>query len=927
MNRTSKRILAWTTAILLAGPVATGQAIDAPLPIDSISATNLALPADSLFIDSIPADSLSINPLSTDSIPTDTIPPKSNAVDAPVHYAAKDSMVMVLKGENKVYLYGEGSVQYKNLDLSSEYIEVDANQNTVYATFALDSVGEEFGYPLFKEGEMQYEMKKARYNFKTEKMYINGVITQQGEGYMTAGETKKMPNDDLYARNARYTTCDDHEHPHFYFNMLKIKLRPGKDVVSGPLYLVVEDVPLPVFLPFAFFPFTSDYSSGIIMPTYGDELTRGFSLQNGGYYFALSDYIDLRLTGEIFTRGSWGLNAQSNYKKNYRFDGNFNANYRVTIMGEKDENDYSKTTDFRVSWSHTQNAKANPFGTFSANVNFATSSYNQNDLSTLYSPKATENTASSNISYNYRPPNSIFSFNANASINQIKRDTTLSVTLPNLTITMREVYPFQRKERVGAPRWYENIRLSYTGVMSNSIQNVKEYDILKKNLIGDWKNGMQHRIPISASFNLFNFITLTPNFNYEERWYTSRVNHKYDYNRNIDVPSDTTTGFYRIYNYNASLSAQTKLYGEYRPWTLFGKWTQKTVIRHVFTPNISFSGAPDFSDKKYGYYKDLPYMRDGQPQILTYSPYGHNMWGVPGRGQSASLNFDVDNNLEMKIPVASTDSTRKISLIDQFKLGTSYNFLADSLRWSDIRGTLRIKLTKNYSLSLSGVFDIYQYDEKGHRIDRLVWKDGRFPRFRGTSHTFDFQLNNETIKKWFSKGDKDDSTDASGDDANNEDPDALASDAETGAPARTSLRKPKEQDNNYDPDGYYMVNIPWNLSVHYSFGFTYDTNRFNTETRTYPYKINQSLGLSGNISPTKNWNITFNTGFDFDTKKFTTTQISISRLMHCWSMSASAIPVGPYQSYSFTIAVNSSLLQDVKYNQSNNYRDAMHWGY
>jgi hypothetical protein len=901
--------------------IALGQTVDAPLPVDSILPETTILPVDSIpLADALPSDTLPV-----DSIPADSIQGKGNAVDAPVNYAAKDSMVMVLRGDNKIFMYGEGAVQYKNLDLTGEYIEVDANQNTVYATYGLDSIGEKIGYPVFKEGETQYEMSAARYNFKTKKMRIDSVITQQGEGYMTAGITKKMPNDDLFTRNARYTTCDDHEHPHFYLSLTRAKLRPGKDVVAGPVYLVVEDVPLPIALPFGFFPFTSDYSSGIIMPTYGDELRRGFSLQNGGYYFALSDYFDLRLTGEIFTRGSWGLNAQSNYKVNYKFGGNVLANYRVTIMGEKDEHDYSKSTDFRVSWSHTQDAKANPFGTFSASVNFSTSSYNQTDLSTLYSPKATENTAASNISYSYRPPNSPFSFSANASINQIKRDTTLSVTLPNLTITMRDIYPLQRKERVGSLRWYENIHLSYTGVISNTIRNVKEYDIMKKKLIGDWQNGMQHRIPVSASFNFLKAISITPSFNYEERWYTSRVDQKYDYDLRRAVPADTITGFYRIYNYNASISAQTKLYGMYKPLHFFGKWTEKTQIRHVFTPRVAFSGAPDFSSKKFGYYRDLVYANAGRADTITYSPYSHNMYGVPNRGQSGSLNFSIDNNLEMKIPVAGTDSVRKVSLIDQFGLSTGYNFLADSLRWSDLSANLRLKLTKTFSINLNGSFEIYEYDENAHKIDRLLWKKGKLGRFTGTSYTFDFQLNNETIKKWFTKGDKDNDPDTSTDAASNEDNENLAAEPET--PARSSLRKPKEQDNNYDSDGYYMVNIPWNISVRYAVGFAHDKTKFNKETRTYPYKINQNLGLTGSISPTKNWSFTFNTGFDFDNKKFTTTQVTISRQMHCWSMSASAVPVGPFQSYSFTIAVNSSLLQDVKYDQSSNYRDVINWGY
>jgi hypothetical protein len=910
---------AWLVGSLFVCSTLWGQTTGADHPLGDVPPGGVVQAVDS----GLPVDS-------TRTL-TDTVPTNPNAVDAPVRYAAKDSMVMEMKGRNMVYMYGEGSVQYKNLDLTGEYIEVDADKSEVFATFGLDSIGEEFGYPVFKEGETQYEMKKARYNFKTRKMYINDVITQQGDGYMTAGQTKKMANDDLYTRNARYTTCDDHEHQHFYLNLTKAKLRPGKDVVTGPAYLVVEDVPLPIALPFAFFPFTSEYSSGIIMPSFGDELKRGFSLQNGGYYLALSDYVDMALTGEYFTRGSWGLDARSNYRKRYKFSGSLQASYRVTILGEKDEPDYSKSKDVKLSWTHSQDPKANPFGTFSAGVNFSTSSYTKNDLSSQHSPQSSQNTTSSNVSYNYRPPGSVFSFNANASLNQVKSDTSLSVTFPNLTITMRELYPFQRKERVGALRWYENIRMSYTGQISNSIQNVKEYEFAKKSLIGDWKNGMQHRIPVSASFNFLKNITVTPSVNYEERWYTTRIDRAYDPQLQRDAPVDTVTGFYRIYNYSASVSAQTKFYGMYKPWNMFGEWTKKTVIRHVMTPNVSFSGAPDFSDKKYGYYKDIVYEEEGQTKTITYSPYAHNIWGVPGRGKSGTVNFSVDNNIEMKIPLAGTDSTRKISLVDQFRLSTSYNFLADSMRWSNLNASLRLKLFKNYTLSLSGIFDIYEYDENGRQINSLKWKKGSIGRFRGTSQTVSFSLNNETLKKWFKKGDDSGTnTNASGTDApegGEEETGAAATEDGTDPPVRTSLRKPKESEGNYDDDGYFLVNIPWNLNVNYSFGFSYDTQRFDKEKRIYPYKITQNLGLSGNISPTKNWSLSFNTGYDFDSKQFTSTQLSISRQMHCWSMSASVIPVGPYQSYSFTIAVNSSLLQDLKYDQSSSYYDSMNWGY
>jgi hypothetical protein len=893
------------------------------------------IPSDSFLQEmKMTADSTGIK---SDSIPAnvipDSIPENPNAIDAPIQYASKDSMVMILKDHNMIYMYGEGSVQYKNLDLKGEYIEVDADSKIILSTFGLDSVGNEFGYPVFKEGETEYEMKKARYNFKTKKMFITDVITQQGEGYVTAFETKKMPNDDLYMRNGRYTTCDDHEHPHFYLQLTKAKVRPGKTIVTGPAYLVIEDVPLPVAIPFGFFPFTSDYSSGIIMPTYGDEMRRGFSLREGGYYFAFNDYVDLALTGEIYTNLSFGVNARSNYRKRYKFSGGLQASYLVTILGNKGDTDYSKSKDFRLTWNHSQDAKANPFSTLSASVNFTTQSYDRNELNSLYSDQYTQNTKSSSVNYSYRFPNSPFSLNINTSINQISKDTTLSVTFPNLTINMKDVYPFKRKEQIGAPKWYEKILIRYTGTVSNSISNVKEYDFFKKNLVKDWKNGVKHQIPISASFSLFKNITISPSISYNERWYFNKIDRKYDYKMRRDVPADTTYGFYRIYDYSGSISAQTKLYGMYKFWGIFGEWTKKTVIRHVITPNVSFSGAPDFSNEKYHYYKNLVYLNDltGQLDTINYSPYSHQLYGIPGKGKTGSLSFSLDNNLEMKVPIAGTDSTRKYSIIDNFRVNMSYNFLAPEFNWSDLNASIRLKLGK-YTLNLTGLFDTYTYDETGKRINVPRWEAGKgIGRLRSTNTSFSYALNNEAVKKLyenlcalFGKKGEENTSENNQSNPNPEQPDAALDENNEANSPRTSLRKSQKSDENYDEDGYLLNKIQWNLNFNYSWNFGY--GKFKPEIREYSYQNTQALSMSGSISPTKGWSFNFSTNYDFDSKKFVTMQCSISRQMHCWSMSASFIPVGPYKSYNFSIAVNSSMLKDLKYTQSSNFRDAMNWG-
>jgi hypothetical protein len=871
------------------------------------------------------------------SLPADTIvaakdSTKSNAIDAPIQYSSKDSMIMIMDGHNRLFLFGESSVKYKDLDLVGEYIEVDADSSIVYSAYGIDSIGDEFGYPVFKQGETQYEMKKARYNFKTKKMYVTDVITQQGEGYVTAEETKKMPNDDLFMRNGKFTTCDDHEHPHWYFHLTKAKVHPGKNIATGPAYFVLEDVPMPLAIPFGFFPFSnSSYSSGIIMPSYGDELTRGFSLRDGGYYFAFNDFVDLALTGEIYTKGSWGIDARSTYRKRYKYSGNFNAGYLVTIIGEKDASDYSKTKDFKLNWSHSQDAKANPFSTLSASVNFSTSSYNRNELNSIYSNQYSQNTKASSINYSYRPPNSAFSFSANASINQVSRDTTLSITFPNFTATMRDVYPFKRKEQVGAPRWYENIKIRYTGLLMNSVTS-KEYSFFEKNILKDWRNGIKHDIPLSASFNLFKYITINPSINYTERWYSSRIEKHYDYIQEKTLNGDTIYGFNRVYNYSGSISANTKLYGMYKPWGIFGKTMKKVQIRHVLTPSVSFSGAPDFSEKKYGFYKNLIYYnrRSGKMDTLVYTPYEHQLWGAPGRGQTGSVNFSLDNNLEMKVPVGEGDSTLKRSLIDNLKLGMSYNFLADSMNWSDLSVSLRLKLSKTWNISLQGQFDTYTYNEQGVRINVPRWKAGKgIGRLRSTGWGTSYSINNTTIKNLFKKGDeKDNGTENTSPDSESPDIDGEKNEDSPDSQPRTSLRKPKERDGNRDENGYYLSDITWNLNFNYSLNVGYDqsTGKFNTVTREYPYRVNQSLDISGNINPTKAWGISFNTSYDFDGKKFSNLYFTITRQMHCWSMSASIRPIGPMQSYSFLISVNSSMLKDLKYTQNANSYDAKNWG-
>lgn len=863
--------------------------------------------------------------LQVDTAAVDTTARKKSMLEAPVTYQASDSIV--LTGTNMAYLYGESNVKYQNIELQAERIEMSMDSSIVYATFALDSVGSEYGYPLFVEGEQQIEAKSMRYNFRSRKAYANEVLTQQGEGFLTAGVTKKMPDDAMNLINGRYTTCDEHDHPHFYIKMTKAKVRPGKDIVTGPAYLVIEDVPLfPIGLPFGFFPFSSTYSSGIIMPTYGDEMARGFNLRNGGYYFAISDYIDLALTGEIYTKGSWGLAARSSYRKRYKYSGSVDASYLVTKTGDKGLPDYSVSKDFRIAWTHSQDMKANPYRTFSASVNFSTSSYSRNQLNMLYTPNATDNNKGSSVSISQRFPNSPINISATMNINQRSQDSSLSVTLPDMSISMSSIYPLKRKHIVGKERWYEKISISYSGYFRNTI-HTKENEFLRKNLIKDWKHGMQHAIPISATYN-FGFLNISPSVNYTERWLTDKVYHKYDTARNALMPVDTVYGFYRVYNYNAAISASTTLYGFFKPWAIFGDKVK--MIRHRMEPSVSFSMSPDFGSRKYGYYEDYSYVnRQGETVTGVYSPFKDAMFGPPGRGKQGSINFAVENNVEMKIR-SDADSTgeRKISLIEKLGFNISYNLAADSFKWSDLNVGLNLRLSKSYSLILNGIFDVYTYGydtktQRAYPVNKTRWQAGKgFPRLRSTSTSFSYTFNNDTFKKWFGgRGSRKDE-DSSSNNTENEDPDGKPD--ETGQTKGGRLRKAKKTNaGEYDEDGYYNATVPWNLSFHYNMGLGY--GNFNPEKMEYNYRLTHNLSFSGSIQPTKNWRISMNGSFDVEHGKFHSFTCSISRDLHCFQMSANVIPIGPYKSYSFSIAVNSSLLKDLKYNQSNTNRDQQSW--
>lgn len=836
-----------------------------------------------------------------------------------VNFTAADSLVLI--GQQNAYLYGDGNVDYGEFKLNSAEIRMELDSSTVYATGVLDSVGELVGNPVFTQGGDEYESKSMKYNFKTERGYITDVITEQGEGFLIGDKAKKNADGSFFLEGARYTTCDDHEHPHFYFQITKAKMRPKKDVVTGPGYMVLCDVPIPLALPFGYFPFSDKYSSGVIFPSFGDDYNRGFYLRDGGYYFAINDNIDLALRGEIYTKGSWGISAHSSYVKRYKFRGSFDVSFLTTITGDKGSADYMKMKNFQVIWSHTQDTKANPALNFSASVNFATSGYSRNDLNSYYNSSFTENTKSSTINASYRRPGSKWSFSATANISQRSQDSTLAVSFPNLNVTMSQIAPFKRKKAVGGERWYEKIKLSYSGQFQNSLTS-KQDEFFKKNIIKDWKNGFRHSVPISATFSAFNYLNISPSISLNDRMYTSKIRRQWDTQASREI-QDTTNGFYNVFDFNASLSFDTKLYGFYKPMKFLGDKVQ--MIRHVLTPTVSVNWAPDFGHPMWGAYDYYVYTdQAGNNRRVDYSYFSHGVFGVPGRGKSGSISVNLANNLEMKVK-DENDSTgmRKVSLIENLSLSSSYNLAADSLKLSPLQASVMLRLVKNFNLNLSTTWDpyVYKLDASGspRQVNRFRWQEGKgLYKLSSAGTSFSYTFNNDTFRKKKSADDKDSGKKGNNNGGNDnwDSPDDLPGGNPSGGGGGND-------DLVLDSDGYMAWKVPWSLSVNYSVNYSYGS--FNPRKMEYNGKITQNLSLSGNIRPTKNWQISASASYNFDTHKIAYMNLNISRDLHCFTMRASVIPVGPYKSYNFHISVKSSLLSDLKYDKRSSRSNGISW--
>lgn len=895
--------LLFTGLLAVALPAAAQQ-------IDTLSAPAIAL--DSLSPEEVAPDSpiAAFDTLAAlpDSLPRmevvpDTILPVRNFLEDIISGNNQDSLVYE-PGSKMVYIYEKGDVRYQNMELKADYMEVDLSTKNVYAHGRPDSVDVETGLPQFTrpeflEGGTSYVMDTIAYNLDSKKAKVKGLTTQEGEGFLRGEAVKMMPDNTINIQNGRYTTCDL-EHPHFYIAMTRAKAIPGKKIIMGPSYMVFEDVPLPFLgIPMGFFPMVSERSSGFIVPEYGEEYVKGFFIRNGGYYFAFNDYVDATVTGGIYTLGSWEGALTSRYVKKYKFSGSLSARYAKNIIGDRGSADYLNSSDFQLTWTHTQDAKFRPNSTFAASVNFSTSGYNKYSATSMNDYLSTQ--TNSSISYSKRFAGTPISMSTNIQHSQNSRDTTISLSLPNLVVNVSKFYPFRWGPQVGKQKWYQKIGMSYTGTLANNV-TVHERDLFGPVMYRNMKNGVNHVIPASVNFNILKYINFSPSVNYQERWYFKKIEKEWDPAARRVVISDTIPGFHRVYNYSASASLSTKIYGMFE----FGKNSPVQAIRHTITPSISGSYTPDFSQAKYGYYKQV--QSDTAGNMSTYSPYEGAMYGVPGAGRSAAISFSLVQTLEAKVRSRrDTTGIKKIAIIENLSVNGSYNFLADSMKLSTLSLNIRTaELFKGFSLNLSAQLDPYEVlnvDGRPVRIDRLTWRRGNLGRIVSTGWSFNYTLNSTDMPFG-----------AMNDISNGGNPNPLpgASDAffnDPNNPIDPAVRRQQMTSQ------YYDFSIPWNIGFNYSLSYANDGIR---------KQITQTLGFNGSVNLTEKWGITFSGGYDFQQKKLTPGTINLTRDLHCWQMNFQWVPVGFRSSWSFNIGVKSSMLKDLKYDKRSSFYDNLY---
>ncbi len=804
-----------------------------------------------------------------------------DAVDKVIKYKAKDSVAMDL-ATRRAFLYSDGSIDYDSMLLRADIVEVDFDRQTLHAHGTTDTANNVIGRPFFIQDGTEYHADTITFNYDTKKGIIQGVITQEGDGFLHGQKVKKINDSVMYLSGGSYTTCN-YAHPHFALNFTKSKLIAGEKIVTGPAWLTIEDVPTPVALPFAFFPITKSRTSGVLVPSYGWQNYRGYYLKDGGYYFALGDNWDLSLLGDIYTNLSWALEAKSNYYKRYKYKGNFDARYGITYEGIRgDSNTFSSYSDFKFTWRHDQDAKANPYSRFSADVNLQSRNYNRN---TTNRNDYFNSTTTSSVSFSTKL-GSYLNLTLSARESYNVQTGVMNIKLPSVSLSSITIYPLRRSNPVGGYRWWENISLSYVMNAENNI-TAADSELFTRQTLDRMQYGIQHSIPLSSSIKVLKFFTWTNSLTYNERWHWSTIEKSFDAVNN-KVVTDTIFGFRPNRDFSVSSSLATRIYGMFQ-----FKYGPLKALRHVINPNLSFSYRPDFGTASLGWWKEYT---DNDGYVHRYSIFQNSLYGGPSDGMSGALRFSVGNNLELKWqnPFDTTAEVKKIPLIENLTLSMSYDFAKDSLNLSSLSVSGRTTLFRTLVLNYSGSFSPYVIDSLGRLHNEFLWHRER-RLFRTDNSTWSAQLslslNNNTFKS----------------DGKSE-----------GRPTTTILQTPY----NYNPvlmtGGYYDFSVPWNVSLNYTFSYV---NTFVAREMELQSQTIRSINLSGNVSLTKNWRIAMTTGYDFVNKGWSYTTVDISRDLHCWEMRFSWVPFGYYRSWFFQINIKADALRDLKYEKRQSYQE------
>ena len=862
------------------------------IKLDTSTFNNDTLVADTL----ISNDSI----LSThDSIPGHSViiteQKKESFIEDKIERSCNDSTIQDFKN-NKIYYYGDAKVVYDNITIEAEFIEFDFEKRIVFAKGMRDSTGKLYGTPIFLEGDQKYHSESMTFNFDTKKGVITKVFTEDAMGYIHGNKIKKMDDNTINIKSGSYTTCSLQDHPHYEFHFGKAKVIPDDKIVTGPAYFKLEETPLPIGIPFGIFPNTKGQRNGILVPSWGESANRGFYLENGGFYWGINEHIDLQLVGDIYTRGSWAVKPTLRYNKRYAYNGSFSGSYAINKIGTKGSADYNESTDFKVRWIHKQDPKARPKSSFSADVYIVSSNYNK--YNAISSNEYLSNTFQSSIAYQ-TSIGSLFNFTANASHSQNTLTHIMTVTLPELTLTMNRIYPLKNIGNPAKKRWYKDLYISYTANAKNYI-SMADSLYFKPNWLDNLQNGIQHRIPISLPLKLFKYITWTTSATLTDRMYFTYFDKEWVNDTSMAqggyLRTDTIHQFRNVFNFDVSSTLTTKLYGQVN----FKKGPIR-AIRHVFTPSVGMSYTPDYTKDFWNYY-DSYYDANGIEHV--YSMFQGNIYGSPPSGKAGRINYSFGNNLEIKVPSKKDTITgmKKVKIIEDLSFSGSYDIAKDSLNFSYLSVSGRTTLFKNLSVRYSSLWDPYVLDSISNKqLNQFEWDvNNRLFRKNSVSWNFSlsYSLNNDTFKK--NKGTKNSATEqfkAS----------PLASEEEM-------------HDIRSKPEDYIDWTTKWSLSMSYNLTLTNNLSYINYILQDNR-KVIQTLGVNGNINLTPKWKVSVQTGWDFELKKLSYTSLTIYRDLHCWEMRFNWIPLGTYKSWNFSINVKASALQDLKLSKKKDYRD------